>query len=212
MCVLEVYAARASPLTNAVRQRLHDISSAERWTSRDHDWSKISGRRSALTKLELVRPDHAVFFPPCSFFQCAHPKRTTKRSREIHCLFVQLVGSKTVVLWRCACCCGMCSDSEISACDAGLSGEHESIRARTVWCNLKHICRSFEVFLSTRLLGWCLKHWIHDAIHRGLPHAVLTSENVCHVSFLPKQLVDLFVKTNCQGPNSTLCQRNDVRN
>ena len=32
--------------------------------------------------------------------------------------------------------------------------------------------------------------------HRGLPHAVLTSESVRHVSFLPKQLkVDLFVKT-----------------
>ena len=31
--------------------------------------------------------------------------------------------------------------------------------------------------------------------HCGLPHAVLTSESVRHVSFLPKQLVDLFVKT-----------------
>ena len=30
--------------------------------------------------------------------------------------------------------------------------------------------------------------------HRRLPHAVLTSESVRHVSFLPKQLVDLFVK------------------
>ena len=30
--------------------------------------------------------------------------------------------------------------------------------------------------------------------HRGLPHAVLTSESVRHVSFLPKQLVDLFLK------------------
>ena len=30
--------------------------------------------------------------------------------------------------------------------------------------------------------------------HRGLPHAVLTSESVRHVSFLPKQLVDLIVK------------------
>ena len=68
VCVLEVCAARDSPLTNTVRQRLHDISSAERWTSRDHDLSKTSGRRSALTNLELVRPDHAVFFPPCSGF------------------------------------------------------------------------------------------------------------------------------------------------
>ena len=31
--------------------------------------------------------------------------------------------------------------------------------------------------------------------HCGLPQAVLTSESVRHVSFLPKQLVDLFVKT-----------------
>ena len=59
VCVLEVCAARDSPLVNTVRQRLHDISSAERWTSRDHDLSKTSGRRSALTNLELVRPDHA---------------------------------------------------------------------------------------------------------------------------------------------------------
>ena len=29
----------------------------------------------------------------------------------------------------------------------------------------------------------------------GLPHAVLTSESVRHVAVLPKQLVDLFVKT-----------------
>ena len=61
--VLKVCAARDSPLTNTVRQRFHDI-----WTSRDHDLSKTSGRRSALANLELVRPDHAVFFPPCSGF------------------------------------------------------------------------------------------------------------------------------------------------
>ena len=42
VCVLEVCAARDSPLTNTVRQRFHDISSAERWTSRDHDLSKAS--------------------------------------------------------------------------------------------------------------------------------------------------------------------------
>ena len=29
--------------------------------------------------------------------------------------------------------------------------------------------------------------------HRGLLHAVVTSESVRHVSFLPKQLVDLFM-------------------
>ena len=68
VCVLEVCTARDSPLANTVRQRLHNISSAERWTSRDHDLSRTSGRRSALTNLELVGPDHAVFFPPCSGF------------------------------------------------------------------------------------------------------------------------------------------------
>ena len=78
VCVLEVCAARDSPLTNTVRQRLHDISSAERWTSRDHDLSKTSGRRSALTNLELVRPDPAVFFSSLFWFQCAHLKWTTK--------------------------------------------------------------------------------------------------------------------------------------
>ena len=109
VCILEVCAARDSPLTNTVRQRLHDISLAERWTSRDLDLSKTSGRRSALMNLELVRPDRAVFMPPCSgFFFCAHLEWTTKRSKEIRCLFVQLVGSRTIVLWRCACCCGMC--------------------------------------------------------------------------------------------------------
>ena len=51
-CVLQVCAARDSPLTNTGRQRLRDVSMAERWTSRDHDLSKTSGRRSALENLE----------------------------------------------------------------------------------------------------------------------------------------------------------------
>ena len=57
------------------------------------------------------------------------------------------------------------------------------------------IFRSF--FLSARLLGWCLKAVDRRCDgHRGLPHAVLTtSESVHHVSFLPKQLVDLIVNT-----------------
>ena len=45
LCVLEICATRDSPLTNNVRQRLHDKSVADRWTSRDHDLSKASGRR-----------------------------------------------------------------------------------------------------------------------------------------------------------------------
>ena len=51
------------------------------------------------------------------------------------------------------------------------------------------------MFLSARLLGWCLKHWIDAAMVTVDSHAVLTSESVRHVSFVPKQLVDLFVKT-----------------
>ena len=43
LCVLEVCAARDSPLANNVRQGLHDNSVADRWTSRDHDLSKASG-------------------------------------------------------------------------------------------------------------------------------------------------------------------------
>ena len=44
---------------------------------------------------------------------------------------------------------------------------------------------------------------------RGLPHAVLTSESVRHVSFLPKQLVDLLVKTMVKA-RIPLCAR-DIR-
>ena len=51
------------------------------------------------------------------------------------------------------------------------------------------------MFLSTRLRGWCLKHFDRRCDGpSGLPHAVLTSESVRHVSFLPTQLADLFVK------------------
>ena len=61
LCVLEVCAARDSPLTNTIRQKLHDISVAERWTSRDHDLSNTAGRRSALQHIHSVRPEHTVF-------------------------------------------------------------------------------------------------------------------------------------------------------
>ena len=108
VCVLEVCAARDSPLTNTVRQRLHDISSAERWTFRDHDLSKTSGRRSALTNLELVRPDHAAFFLPVLVSMCTCQmddeafERNTLSIRAV-CWF-----KNNFVLWRGACCCGMC--------------------------------------------------------------------------------------------------------
>ena len=44
LCDLEVCAARDSPLTRTVRQRLQNSSVAERWTSCDHELSKSSGR------------------------------------------------------------------------------------------------------------------------------------------------------------------------
>ena len=108
VCVLEVCAARDSPLTNTARQRLHDISSAERWTSRDHDLSKTSGRMSALTNLELVRPDRAVFFLPYSDFNVplSNGRRSDREKYIVHSC--SLLVQKTIVFWRCACCCGMC--------------------------------------------------------------------------------------------------------
>ena len=43
-------------------------------------------------------------------------------------------------------------------------GDDLALDACTAWCKIKHICRSFEAFLSTRLLEWCLKHWINGAM------------------------------------------------
>ena len=85
-------AARDSHLTNTVRQRLHDISVAERWTFCDHDLNKIAGRRSALQNLDLVRPEHTVFFHP--FSGSSSPisiGRRSDRERYIVCSFSLLV-------------------------------------------------------------------------------------------------------------------------
>ena len=174
-----------SPLTNTVRQRLHDISSAERWTSRDHDLSKTSGRRTALTNLELVRPDHAVLFPPCSGFNV--PISNGRRSdREKYIVYLSFGHAHVVV--ECA------SDSLIP--------KFLRVTLDTFWRAKIDLCmhglvqpqthvpifRSVFVYTSSRV--------VFEALDRrcGLPHAVLTSESVRHVSFLPKQLVDLFVK------------------
>ena len=65
----------------------------------------------------------------------------------------------------------------------------------TVWCNRKHILpifRSVFVYTSSRVVFEALDRRCDG--HRGLPHAGLSSESVRHVSFLPKQLVDLFAK------------------
>ena len=54
------------------------------------------------------------------------------------------------------------------------------------------IFRSVFVYTSSRVVFEALDRRCDG--HRGLPHPVLTSESVRHVSFLPKQLADLFVK------------------
>ena len=98
-------------------------------------WSKTSGRRSALTNLELVRPDHAVFFPPCSGFNV--PISNGRRSdREKYIVYScsllvqkQLSFGDAHVVVECA------SDSLIpkfSACDAGhlLESTNRFVHAR----------------------------------------------------------------------------------
>ena len=52
--------------------------------------------------------------------------------------------------------------------------------------------RSVLVYTSSRVVFEALDPRCDG--HRGLPHAVLNSESVCQVSFLPKQLVALFMK------------------
>ena len=187
VCVLEVCAARDSPLANTVRQRLHDISSAERWTSRDHDLSKTSGRRSAL-----------AFFPPCSGFNV--PISNGRRSeREKYIVYS----------------CSLLVQKQLSFGDAHVVVECASdslipiflrVTLDTFWRARIDLCmhglvqpsthlpifRSVFVYTSSRVVFEALDRRCDG--HRGLPHAVLTSESVRHVSFLSEQLVDLFVK------------------
>ena len=197
LCVLQVCAARDSPLTNNVRQRLHDNSVAERWTSRDHDLSKASGRRSALKNLELVRPNNAVFFPPMSNYLGSTSNGRSDRERYVvySCsLLVQkhLSFGDAHVFVECA------SDSVIPK---FLRATLDTIwRARIGLCmhdlvqpqTHLPICRSVFVFTSSRLVFEALDRRCYG--HCGLPHAMLNSGNVSHVSFLPKQFRNLFVK------------------
>ena len=66
------------------------------------------------------------------------------------------------------------------------------------------IFRSVFVYTSSRVVFEALDRRCDG--HRGLPHVVLTSESVRHVSFLPNQLVDLFVKIMVKAP-IPLCAR-----
>ena len=194
LCVLEVCAARDSPLTNTVRQRLHDLSLAERWTSR-----KTSGRGSTLKNLELVRPDHAVFFSPCSGFSV--PISNGRRSDREKCIVYS---------------CSLLVQKNLSFGDAHLAAEcaSDSViptflrvtldtfwRARTDLCvhglvqPQRHlpILRSVFVYTSSRVVFEALDQRCDG--HCGLPHAVLTSESVRHVY-------------HGQVSNSTFCERN----
>ena len=203
LCVLEVCAARDSPLTNYVRQRLHDNSVTDRRTSRDHDLSKDSGQRSALKNLELVRPNHDVFSPPVS--DSLRSTSNGRRSdRERHIVFcVQLVGSKNCLsemrmfFVECA------SDSVIPKFLRASLDTFWSARIDLCMYDLvqpqTHLptCRSVFVYASSRLVFEALDRRCEG--HCGLPHAVLNSGNVSHVSFLPKQFMNLFEKTNVKS-------------
>ena len=170
----------------------------ERWTSRDLDLSKTSGRKSALTNLELVRPDHAVFSPPCSGFNV--PISNGRRSdREKYIVYScsllvqkQLSFGGAHVVVECA------SDTLIPT--------FLRLTLDTFWRARIDLCMHGLVQPQTHLpifpsvFVYTSSQVVFEALdrrcdgHRGLPHAVLTSESVRHVSFLPKQLVDLFVK------------------
>ena len=102
VCVLEIYIVRYTLVTDGIRQRLNHVSAADRWTSRDHDLSKPVGRRSALHQLEMVRPQHALFYPQISgsWSRLSNGRRSDRE--KIHGLLLQLLRSTTGIPWRCA--------------------------------------------------------------------------------------------------------------
>ena len=157
--------------------------------------SKTSGRRSALTNLELVRTDHAVFFPPCSGFNV--PISNGRRSdREKYIVYsCSLLVQKELSFGDAHVVVGCASDSVIP--------KFLRVTLDTFWRARIDLCmhglvqpqthlpifRGFLVYTSSRVVFEALDQRCDG--HCRLPHAVLTSESVCHVSFLPKQLVDL---------------------
>ena len=198
LSVLEICAARDSPLTNNVRQRLHDKSLADRLASRDHDLSKASGRRSSLKTLEIVRPNHAVFFPPvCDSRLLLSNGRRSVRERYIvySCSFLvqkQLSLGDAHVFVECG--------SELVIPNFLRTTLDTFWRARIDLCMHKlvqpqthlPIRRSIFVDTSSRPVFEALGRRCDG--HCEIPHAVLNSGNVSHVSFLPMQFVNLFVK------------------
>ena len=168
--------------------------------------------------LELVRPDHAVFFPPCSGFNVpiSNGRRSDRENHIVHScsllVLKQLSFGDAHVVVECA------SDSLIP--------KFLRVTLDTFWRARIDLCmhglvqpqthlpifRIIFVYTSSRVVFEALDRRCDG--HRGLPHAGLSSERVRHVSFLPKQL-DLFVKVMVKT-RIPLCAReirkNVVRN
>ena len=88
-------------------------------------------------------------------------------------------------------CIRLC-DSEISACNDGYLLESTNCFMHAQSGATSHTFADLScVFLFTS--SWPVFEALDQRCdgHCGLPHAVSTSETIRHVSFLPKQLVDL---------------------
>ena len=151
-----------------------------------------------------------MFFPPCSGFNVpiSNGRRSDREKYIVYScsLLVQKqlsIGDAHVVV-ECA------SDSLIQ--------KFLRVALDTFWRSRIDLCmhglvqpqthlpifRSVFVYKSFRLVFQALDRRCDG--DRGLPHAVLTSESVRHVSFLPRQLVGLFVKTMVEA-RIPLCAR-----
>ena len=185
-------------LTNTVRQRLHDVSSAERWTSRDHDLSKTSGRRSVLVSLCPSQTNDEVIGRNTLSIRAEYRFKKQLSLGDAYVLIVLIPKFLVVALdtlWR---------------------ARIDFVRAR-LGATSNKFCRSFEAFLSLHVFagGVCAALDRRCEGRCGLPHAVLASESVRHVSFFPKQLGGSLRENHGQGPNSTFVTEkfgNDVRN
>ena len=179
-------------------KKLHEISAAERWTSRDHQLRKSDRRRSALLHINAVRPEHALFVPPFSgaSSQISNARRCDRERYIVYsCSFLiqkQLLFGDAHVIVECV------SDTLISkfVCvtwDIFWRARIDMCMHRLVQPQaIMPIHRSIFVHMSSRSVSEALDQRCNG--HRRLPHAVLTTESVRHVSFLPKQLVHLVVK------------------
>ena len=137
-------------------------------------------------------------FSSVLWFQFTNLKWTTKRPREIHCLLVQLVGSKTIVLGDAHVIVECASDSVIPK---FLRATLDTFwRARIDLCMHSLVQPQTHVPINLSVFVYTSSRPVFEALdqrcdgHCGLPHAVSTSGSVRHVFSLPKQLVDLLVK------------------